>query len=113
MGEKMADMRGVCFICSNDRPTLDKEGTGFVNHITNEHNMWRYVHYIIFLAQKDCNDYTGIESYVAQMIEDEDMNFFPLEKAMCLEAEEDEEDPFQVQVDAKLTEIEDVTTTLN
>lgn len=40
------------------------------------------------------------------MIEEEDMNFYPLEKAMCLDNDEEEADPFQEKVDEQLTEME-------
>jgi hypothetical protein len=95
---KASDMKTVCFICGNDRPTLDRNGSGFEQHIAKEHNMWTYLFYIVYLLQKDPTDYTGLETYVAGMIEEEDMGFYPLHKAMCLDNEEEEEDPFQVEV---------------
>jgi len=103
---KAADMKSTCFICGNDRATMDRNGSGFDAHITREHNMWQYLYYVVYLQEKDPTDYTGLETYVAEMIEEEDMNFYPLEKAMCLDQEEDEADPFQEKVDEQLTEME-------
>jgi len=98
---KIDDMRNMCFICSIDRYTLDKNGTPFDIHIKKEHNMWKYLNYLVYLKTKDETEYTGLESYVANMIEEEDMGFYPANKAMCLDDDEEEEDPFQVETKQK------------
>merc|ERR1711988_1344312 len=98
---KMSDMKSVCFMCGYDRPTLDRSGSGFEQHITKEHNMWKYLYYVVYLLQKDPTEYTGLETFVAEMIEEEDMSFYPTNKAMCLDQDEEEEDPFQEAVNSK------------
>merc|ERR1719502_287346 len=103
---KISDMKTICFMCGNDRPMLDRNGGGFDNHINREHNMWKYLYYVVYLLQKDPTEYTGLETYVSELIEEEDMNFYPLHKAMCLDDDEDEADPFQEKVDERLTEME-------
>ena len=41
------------------------------------------------------------------MVEEEDMNFYPLEKAMCMEDDEEEEaDEFHLDVESKLLDLE-------
>jgi len=102
---KISDMKTVCFMCGNDRPMLDRNGGGFENHINREHNMWTYLFYVVYLLQKDPTEYTGLETYVSEMIEEENMNFYPLHKAMCLDDDEEEEDPFQVEVNQKFQAI--------
>merc|ERR1712054_635102 len=54
-----------------------------------------------YLKTKDETEYTGLESFVAEMIEAEDMAFYPSNKAMCLDADDEEEDPFQAATTAK------------
>lgn len=61
---KAADMKSTCFICGNDRATMDRSGSGFEQHIAREHNMWQYLYYIVYLQEKDPTDYTGLETYV-------------------------------------------------
>ncbi len=61
-------MRNICFICSIDRNTFDKYSDGFERHIARDHNLWQYVFYIVHLQSKDSTDYTGIESYVQEMV---------------------------------------------
>merc|ERR1711918_107395 len=53
------------------------------------------------MGTKDSTEYTGLETYVAEMIEEEDMSFYPANKAMCLDDDDEEEDPFQIDVASK------------
>jgi hypothetical protein len=108
---KAADMKTVCTMCGLERADLDRNGSGFEQHITLEHNMWKYAYYMVYLETKDPTEYTGLETYVSEMVEEEDMNFYPLEKALCMEDDgEEEEDPFQTEVNQKLVDLENSTT---
>jgi hypothetical protein len=63
------DISGRCFICGIDRFVFDQmgeSGKGFKEHITDDHNMWKYLHFQVYLREKDYNDYSGGESYVFQ-----------------------------------------------
>lgn len=40
--------------------------------------------YIAYLLEKDVTEYTGIESYVADKIDKEEISWFPIFKALCL-----------------------------
>lgn len=40
----------------------------FEEHIKSEHNMWHYLYFLVLLRVKAPTEYTGPESYVAQMI---------------------------------------------
>lgn len=40
----------------------------FEEHIKEEHNLWHYLFFIVLVRVKDSTEYTGPESYVAQMI---------------------------------------------
>jgi len=95
---KLEDMKTTCFICSIDRYTFDRQGTPFDIHIKQEHNMWKYLYYLVYLKTKDETEYNGLESYVAALTEEEDVAFYPVHKSMCLDADDEEEDPFQVDV---------------
>jgi len=63
------DMNNKCFICHLDRYEFDKNGTGFENHITNNHYTWNYLYFIYSIMQKDSTDYNGIESYVDNLLQ--------------------------------------------
>jgi len=98
---KTNDMKNTCFICSIDRSTFDRNGTPFEIHIKAEHNMWMYLYYLVYLKTKDETEYTGLESYVAALLEEEDVSFYPMYKAMCLGTDDEEVDPFQLEVAEK------------
>ena len=61
------DISGRCFICGIDRFEFDQlgdGGNGFQEHITNDHNMWKYLYFSVYLRLKDFDNYSGGESYV-------------------------------------------------
>ena len=43
--------------------------------------MWNYVFFIAFLMDKDPTEYTGIEQFIYEKIQNEDLNWFPFNKA--------------------------------
>jgi len=45
--ESEKDISNVCFICGLDRQILDREGSGFSDHINKEHQKWNYMKYIV------------------------------------------------------------------
>mmetsp|Transcript_35853 Transcript_35853/g.35476 ORF Transcript_35853/g.35476 Transcript_35853/m.35476 type:complete len:858 (-) Transcript_35853:45-2618(-) len=92
------DQNNKCYICNLDRYIFDQDGNGFEDHFKNDHNMWNYLFYIIHLKFKDPTEYTGVESYVWEKYDKEDISWIPLHKAMVIdskdsdgEEEEDEE----------------------
>jgi hypothetical protein len=92
------DKNNKCFICNFERFTFDKESEGgFTRHISEDHNLWYYVFYIVHLRSKDATEYTGIESYVSDLLAIQMHTWMPRQKALCLEKiieghdEEDEE----------------------
>ena len=73
------NMENVCFICGIDRNSFDrKHPHGYDYHITHEHNVWHYLSFLIHLRTKRQTEFTGPESYVAEMLEAQDLSFFPI-----------------------------------
>lgn len=82
---KQEDMLGVCFICSIDRATFDRyTDAGFDHHIKNEHNLWAYLHLIVYVHFKEHTELTGPEEYVKKKLKSKDISFFPINRAMSL-----------------------------
>ena len=74
------DRANICFICGFDREMLEKvsnKRNGFVRHIKDDHYMWNYLFYIAYLFEKDSSDFTGIESYVREKVDKQDISWFP------------------------------------
>ena len=49
-----------------------------------EHNMWNYLFFIIYLREKDDTDFTGIDSFVMECLEQKDVSWVPRGRALCL-----------------------------
>jgi len=89
------DQAAKCFVCGIEgsrfevkRPK-DKNDTrkyGFSHHRNNEHNEWNYIYFFAHLFLKDPNEYTGSETYVANLLKDRSIDFFPIERSIMLEA---------------------------
>eukprot|EP00106_Octopus_bimaculoides_P022967 XP_014790409.1 PREDICTED: inositol 1,4,5-trisphosphate receptor-like protein A [Octopus bimaculoides] len=57
---------------------------GFEHHVTYEHNMWAYIFFFIHLNGTKVNDYNALEMYVFRLLNKENYDFFPLDRALSL-----------------------------
>uniref|UniRef100_A0A8C7C2W8 Inositol 1,4,5-trisphosphate receptor n=1 Tax=Oncorhynchus kisutch TaxID=8019 RepID=A0A8C7C2W8_ONCKI len=76
-------LKTTCFICGLERDKFDNKTVTFEEHIKVEHNMWHYLFFIVLVKVKDSTEYTGPESYVAEMIR-HNLDWFPRMRAMSL-----------------------------
>ncbi|XP_053402419.1 inositol 1,4,5-trisphosphate receptor type 1-like isoform X7 [Mercenaria mercenaria] len=79
-----SDMKDTCFVCSRNSYDFEHHGKGFDFHVRNEHNMWSYVFFFIHLNDMKTSDYTAIELYVSKLLDQENYDFFPMNRALCL-----------------------------
>lgn len=81
---KNNDIKDYCFICGNNREKferqVDKSHQGFNSHIKVDHYMWNYIFFTAFLEWKDDTEYNGIEGYVADKLEENDLSWFPFHR---------------------------------
>ncbi|XP_048344150.1 inositol 1,4,5-trisphosphate receptor type 1 isoform X2 [Sphaerodactylus townsendi] len=77
-------LKTTCFICGLERDKFDNKTVTFEEHIKEEHNMWHYLFFIVLVKVKDSTEYTGPESYVAEMIKERNLDWFPRMRAMSL-----------------------------
>ncbi|XP_010780616.1 inositol 1,4,5-trisphosphate receptor type 1 [Notothenia coriiceps] len=77
-------LKTTCFICGLERDKFDNKTVTFEEHFKEEHNMWHYLFFIVLVKVKDSTEYTGPESYVAEMIEEHNLDWFPRMRAMSL-----------------------------
>lgn len=59
---------GVLPFSGLERDKFDNKTVTFEEHIQVEHNMWHYLFFIVLVKVKDSTEFTGPESYVAEMI---------------------------------------------
>ncbi|KAL7671241.1 hypothetical protein ACOME3_006142 [Neoechinorhynchus agilis] len=110
-------LRNTCFICGLDRRSFDNQETTFDEHIQRVHNMWDYVYFMVLIKVKDPTEFTGPESYVHEMIEKENLDWFPRMRTMALDSretkKEDEDNRmFKLQLDETNKLVKSLTETV-
>ncbi|ESO83880.1 hypothetical protein LOTGIDRAFT_236387 [Lottia gigantea] len=83
------DMKSNCFICSRENYDFERQALGFSHHVKKEHNQWAYLFFFIYLDETRPNDYSALELYVHKMRCNNSLDFFPLNRALSLQHEED------------------------
>lgn len=66
----LQDINDKCFVCSISRDELEQAGIPFKQHILEEHNMWHYVWFKIYLESKDPLTYSSSENHSAEKMKD-------------------------------------------
>uniref|UniRef100_A0A803SLP2 Inositol 1,4,5-trisphosphate receptor n=1 Tax=Anolis carolinensis TaxID=28377 RepID=A0A803SLP2_ANOCA len=90
-------LKTTCFICGLERDKFDNKTVSFEEHIKSEHNMWHYLYFIVLVRVKDPTEYTGPESYVAQMIQEKNLDWFPRMRAMSLVSNEGDNEQNEIR----------------
>ncbi|RCN44778.1 transporter, cation channel family protein [Ancylostoma caninum] len=78
-------LKNSCFICGLERGKFDNRSVTFEDHQAEEHNLWHYLYFIVWLQIKDETEFTGPESYVAQCIKERKLDWFPRMQAISLQ----------------------------
>ncbi|XP_072922149.1 inositol 1,4,5-trisphosphate-gated calcium channel ITPR2 [Hemitrygon akajei] len=90
-------LKTTCFICGLERDKFDNKTVSFEEHIKFEHNMWHYLYFIVLIKVKDPTEYTGPESYVAQMIKEKNLDWFPRMRAISLVSNEGDSEQNEIR----------------
>ncbi|XP_076124341.1 inositol 1,4,5-trisphosphate-gated calcium channel ITPR1 isoform X1 [Alosa pseudoharengus] len=111
-------LKTTCFICGLERDKFDNKTVTFEEHIKEEHNLWHYLFFIVLVKVKDSTEYTGPESYVAQMIKEHNLDWFPRMRAMSLvssdgEGEQNEQRCLSEKLDFTMKLVTNLTNQLN
>ena len=84
------DMKGRCFICSHKKDVIDRFHD-FKTHMKQEHNMWDYAFYIMYLEDKNKDELTGTELSVWRRFKENDIEWFPIQRAKCIPASDEDD----------------------
>ena len=92
------DVQNTCFICNVDREDFESMNISFEHHIKEEHNLWRYLWYIIYLSERDVTDFDGIELACHEIIDRGDFStrWLPVKMARALVSLRDKYDLFTI-----------------
>merc|ERR1712166_1551157 len=58
----------TCFICVLPREEFDRSGNGFNTHVHDDHNMWTYIFFIVYLVQSESTETNGPEAFVTDRL---------------------------------------------
>jgi inositol 1,4,5-triphosphate receptor type 3 len=74
------DLKDVCFICQLTRDKASSKLIDFEKHTNEEHLMWNYVDFIIYLFINNYNDFKQFELYAYEKIKENDLSWIPIEE---------------------------------
>ncbi|KAK6048397.1 hypothetical protein COOONC_14098 [Cooperia oncophora] len=111
-------LKNTCFICGLERGKFDNRSVTFEDHQAEEHNLWHYLYFIVWLQIKDETEFTGPESYVAQCVKDRNLDWFPRMQAISLQDGDSETDQPEIaaireQLRQQNQSIRDLTATID
>ena len=87
------DQINKCFICHYEKGILDQKlPRGFDNHFKNEHYMWNYIFYLMYLEKKGIIELSALESYVWDSFSNKIYDWLPYLKSLELEQYQEDED---------------------
>ena len=85
--DKEDDMKSTCFICDLDKEEIEKYyrgKEGFERHLK-DHSVFNYFFYTFYLEDKDSSEYSGLESYIKDQIDNESISWFPNKNSLKIE----------------------------
>lgn len=77
-------MEIVCFICGFMRKDFEQEEKSFDYHLEYEHDIWKYVNFMIYLKNKNLRSMTSIENKIFQKIHSKSSEWFPTKRTSYL-----------------------------
>lgn len=83
--QQVIEDKTVCFICSLEKTIFDTNSFSFKSHIELEHNMWDYIYYVYAIKKKNVTEYNGIESYIKEEIDKENIRWLPFYRTTVLD----------------------------
>lgn len=84
--KRLDDTTEKCFICGIEKNTFNRtlDRNAFRNHIKYDQCLWSYIYFIIYIWEQSKDDDDGLESYVRRCIDQSDLIWFPMNKAVRL-----------------------------
>lgn len=115
--EKQARQRDIeqnCFICGNDRFQFEIKRIGWIYHTQIEHNIHAYLAFLVYISHKNMEECTGAEKYVKELVEKNDISFFP-RSSISLEEKDEETDEQMTQyvdIEQKIKNLSDIANSI-
>ena len=82
------DRKNICFICQLSRDGCLLKNIDYEKHIREDHNLWSYVDFLVYLHLYDANNFNRIEGSVWDKLPERDYGWIPISS----DAGEEEDD---------------------
>ena len=83
--DSMMDQNSKCFICGLAKNTIEElTKAPFKFHRKYDHNEWNYIFFILYLRSKPSSKYSGIETYVADELKKDGIDWIPQGKGYSI-----------------------------
>ncbi|RHY55573.1 hypothetical protein DYB30_004535, partial [Aphanomyces astaci] len=82
----------ICLVCTDTKDDIEYRGillglsNSFKKHKEEEHNLWNYLFFIMYLESKPATDLNGTESFVRQKLLAKEMSWIPKKKGNSVRA---------------------------
>jgi len=100
-------MTSSCFICSYTQSELERLRCKFDRHILEDHYMWAYARFLLYLESTDKSDLNGPESYVKKLVSENNTGFFPIKR--CIEIESSDVGEEHLEREVRVKDMEELT----
>jgi len=89
--ERTDDQKNNCFVCYINRSLMERKMVKFETHVFQDHYMWSYARFLMYLKEAPDSTLNGPESYVKEKVANQDYQFYPINRALSLDSEDAEE----------------------
>ena len=91
---QVMDKYNHCFICHDTKAGVEKKDEDFNKHRESKHNLWNYVHYMLYLKLTPIEKLNSINTYARQSLDENNIIFLPsckddFDNEKCIENEEE------------------------
>ena len=85
------DRKNRCFICQLDRDGCLLKNINFEEHTKNDHNLWNYVNFLIYLHLYNANDFNRTEGIVWDKLLEKDYGWIPMDENAGKDDDDDDD----------------------
>ena len=87
-------LRDSCFVCGIERKdyenlNLPPNFPSFEEHKHRDHDVWSYIYFIDYLNGKDPTEFTGVEQYVYEQLQNNEMLWAPVRMSFAIQTVND------------------------
>eukprot|EP00928_Gymnodinium_smaydae_P003689 TRINITY_DN11302_c0_g2_i3.p1 TRINITY_DN11302_c0_g2~~TRINITY_DN11302_c0_g2_i3.p1 ORF type:complete len:421 (-),score=64.88 TRINITY_DN11302_c0_g2_i3:386-1648(-) len=88
--ERNDNQENNCFICSINRSVMERKMVKFDQHVYQDHYMWSYARFLMYVRETQESDLNGPESYVKAKVNKKEYTFYPVGRSLSMDADAEE-----------------------